>query len=393
VLRRTLALVLGSACVLATGASSASCAPPRPPETGHYARPTAWLCLPGRDDACARDLTATEIHADGTRSVERFVPAADPKADCFYVYPTVDLNLIPKNHEDFSDLEPMSRVTVAQAARFRETCALYVPLYRQVTIGAYLRPPDDLEPRLAAAFADVEAAFAEYLARHDRGRPLVLLGHSQGAEMIVRLLKRFFDDPESPSAAALRARLLVALVIGGNVEAPSDRKTGGTFATVPFCTADDERGCVVAYRTHAAGVDVVAGRNAPKAPGDTTVCVNPADIAGNAERPLSRSYLPLDGLARRRMRGVEDIKTPFVVLRDLYAGRCMQIDGGYRFFSVVAPAHAGDARTSPLDLDRVPFQRALGLHLLDFQLPQGDLLSLVAKRVAAADPPTSPPPK
>jgi hypothetical protein len=369
-------------CVSALALAACVRPPPRAPEEGHYKSPTAWLCMPGRDDACTHDLTATEIHADGTRTIERFAAASDPKVDCFYVYPTVDMGLIPGNHEGFEDLEPMTRATLAQAARFRETCALYVPLYRQVTIGTYFQPADQRDLRLAAAFADVEAAFSEYLARHDRGRPLVLLGHSQGAEMIVRLLRRFFDDPHSPSAAALRKRLLVALAIGGHVEAPRDRKTGGTFRTIPICTADDERGCVVAYRQYAADKTVAAGANAPRVAGDTTACVNPADIAGNARRTMSRSYFPLDGMARRRMRGVEGITTPFVVLRGYYAGRCVEGADGFRYLAISSPAEAGDARTSPVDLSGMPFEKQLGLHLLDFQLPQGDLLDLVAKRAA-----------
>src|SRR5271170_1799716 len=132
-----------------------SCAAPPPavpavPETKRYDDPSAWLCLPGRDDACARDLSATVLHPDGTRTIERRAPAGDPKIDCFYVYPTVDLSLIPGNHDDFQDLTAMSAVAASQAARFRETCAVYAPLYRQVTIGSYFHE-DTLESRLAFA--------------------------------------------------------------------------------------------------------------------------------------------------------------------------------------------------------------------------------------------------
>jgi hypothetical protein len=35
------------------------------PSGNDYADPASWLCLPGRDDACAVDLTATVLHADG----------------------------------------------------------------------------------------------------------------------------------------------------------------------------------------------------------------------------------------------------------------------------------------------------------------------------------------
>ncbi len=51
---------------------------------------TLWLCGPAAaDDACTGALDATVVAADGTRSVEPFVPDHDPPIDCFYVYPTV----------------------------------------------------------------------------------------------------------------------------------------------------------------------------------------------------------------------------------------------------------------------------------------------------------------
>ena len=121
----------------------------------------------------------------------------------------------------------MSAVAASQAARFRETCAVYAPLYRQVTIGSYLHE-DTLESRLAFAFSDVEAAFRAYLAKYNRGRPIVLIGHSQGADMVIRLLQRVFDgDP------AIRARLVVAMPIGWDVEVAKGKTVGATFANIP----------------------------------------------------------------------------------------------------------------------------------------------------------------
>ena len=359
----------------------ASCAPPPPasparPDATHYADPHAWLCLPGRDDACARDLTATELHPDGSRTIEKRAAAVDPKVDCFYVYPTVDLELVSGNHESFDDLSTMTTAAIAQAARFRETCAVYAPLYRQATIGSYLHE-DTLEARLAFAFADVEAAFRAYLADRDRGRPLVLLGHSQGAEMIVRLLARFFDrDP------VMRARLLLAMPIGGDVEVPKGKSAGATFANIPICTKTDETGCVIAYRTDVAGAPAPPGRNAPK-PGNESVCVNPASFDGDAPHPLSRAYLLINNRTHRWVRGVDNVETPFVELADFYASRCIDAPGGYRYLGISLIGAPGDGRANPLDFDRVPLKKQLGLHIVDFQLPQGDLVDLVARRAAA----------
>jgi Protein of unknown function (DUF3089) len=370
---RTRLLALSTLPVVACAHPSAK---PSPIESSHYSNPASWLCLPGRTDACTVDLSATEIHPDGTRSIERFEAAAAPKADCFYVYPTVDLSLIPGNHDDFSSLEPMARTTTAQAARFRQSCALYVPLYRQVTIGTYLQRKESRERGLGVAFADVEASFSEYLERYNHGRPIVLLGHSQGAEMVVRLVRRFFDnDP------AMRKRLLVAMAIGGELEAPSGTTVGGTFDNVPACTSETQTGCAIAYRSYAKELPVDPGRSAPK-PGDDSLCTNPADLEHNTYRPFAATYIPITERARWFMKGVDGIETPFVMLKDFYAGQCVTGDAGFHYLAISLAAKPGDVRVNPVDFARMPFQKTLGLHVVDYQLPQGELLGLVAKRVA-----------
>jgi hypothetical protein len=355
--------------------------PPKVPaqlDTARYESSHAWLCLPGRSDECAGDLSATELHADGTRTIEASPPpAASPKADCFYVYPTVDMSLIPGNHDDFLDRAPMAMATVAQAARFRETCALYVPFYRQVTIGSYLQPRRDLDGRLAFAFSDVDAAFEVYLQKYNHGRPIVLLGHSQGADMIARLVTKYFDgDP------AMRARLVVATPIGAEVAVAKGSASRGTFVNVPACTRASETGCVIAYRSHAAGDAVDPGRAKPPA-GYETLCVNPGDVEHNTMHAMSRAYLPITDRTRRRMRGADGVTTPFMMLRDFYAARCADGPDGYRYLEVAIAKAAGDVRENPVDFARMPFKKQLGLHLVDYQLPQGDLLDDVARRVAA----------
>ena len=332
--------------------------------------------LPLADDACrSADLTATELHADGSRTIVAHHAADKPRVDCFYVYPTVDLELVPGNHQDLTDTRRMSATTVAQAARFTEACALWVPLYHQVTLGTYLQPKSVLERGLALAFTDIERAFAEYLAHADRSRKIVLIGHSQGAEMVNRLLRRFFDDD-----ASLRARLLLAMPIGGDVDALAGSARGGTAKNVPVCTRPDEIGCIVAYRSYAAGERVEPDRWAPP-PGHETVCVHPVTLS-TEPHSLSRTYFAVWPELRRFMHGVEDVTTPFVLVRDFYAARCVRGPGGYAWLEVSPVAAGNDTR--PVDLHDRRFRIGnLGLHILDMQLAQGDLVDMVARRAAA----------
>src|SRR6266550_7148735 len=91
-----LTLTAGTVAVLAVASTAAAqtqkqatpagtASPPR----NDYSKSESWLCRPGRQDACAVDLTTTIVAANGKLTREKW--ASNPKApiDCFYVYPTV----------------------------------------------------------------------------------------------------------------------------------------------------------------------------------------------------------------------------------------------------------------------------------------------------------------
>lgn len=374
VLAALIALATG-ACARGEGAPPTTATPPAKIEAPTPA--AVWLCRPdreGRDPCRSSDLSATDVRPDGEKVVVPHTRAAAPKAECFYVYPTVDLDLVPGNHADLEDTRRPLATTLAQAARFTETCRLWVPLYHQVTLGSWLQPRPELDRLLAIAFADVDRAFREFVAAIPPSRPIVLVGHSQGAEMVVRLLRAYFDvDP------AMRARLLLAMPIGGEVEVEAGKAVGGTFQNIPLCTRPLETGCVVAYRTHHASKPVDPSRWAPRA-GRETACVDPSALdrpepERSSPHTLARAYYPARGDLARFVRGASDVSTPFLVVRDFYRAKCVHGERGYAYLAVDSESEG------PVDLASRRFDLGkLGLHVLDLQLPQGDLVDLVARR-------------
>src|SRR5262245_25700913 len=68
-----------------------------PAARNDYSQDATWLCRPGRQDACAVDLSTTIVAANGKFTHEAF--KANPKAqiDCFYVYPTVSFDTTPNS--------------------------------------------------------------------------------------------------------------------------------------------------------------------------------------------------------------------------------------------------------------------------------------------------------
>ncbi|RYD60572.1 MAG: DUF3089 domain-containing protein, partial [Sphingomonadales bacterium] len=200
-----------------------------------YRQDANWLCRPRRQDACAQDLTATVIAADGTRTIEAFEPAKNPGFDCFYVYPTVSLDATPN-----SDLIPgpeEMRVIQFQAARFGAKCRVYAPLYRQVTLTALRALMTGQTPAIdrEMAYRDVEAAWNDYLARDNKGRGVVLIGHSQGSLVLTQLISRAIEGKPTQ-------KLMISAMLIGSSLPVLEGKDIGLFKTIPLCRAADQTG-------------------------------------------------------------------------------------------------------------------------------------------------------
>jgi Protein of unknown function (DUF3089) len=84
------------------------------------------------------------------------------------------------------------------------------------------------------------AAWQWFLA-HTDGKPVVLTGDSQGSAILIRLISAQLDNEPS----VLR-RLLVVILLGGNLQVPVGKTAGATFTNVPLCIAGTQTGCAIA---------------------------------------------------------------------------------------------------------------------------------------------------
>lgn len=335
-----------------------------------YSDDAYWLCRPGiaNDECLGADLTATEILPDGTRRVVEHAVAADPAYDCFYVYPTVALSGRFGNVTEaaFDDHGPMLDPLLSQAARFTGQCRVFAPLYRQITFTTYARA--DAQAYLEDAYVDIEAAFARYLELAP-DRPFVIMGHSQGTHMTRRLVQRVIEPD-----AALRGRMIAALLIGGDV-------TDDAFGPeVPRCASDDQVGCVIAYRTFAEGYPPGT------AAAPTATCVNPS-APGGGEGRYAGAYFPTSTYQEAfevHATFEPPVDTPFVLLAGLYTGECVRSEAGHHYLEIRVRPEAGDLRENPVPFDHTLFSPSLlGLHVLDYNFPLADLMRVVAMKAAA----------
>jgi hypothetical protein len=285
-----------------------------------------WLCRPGqKSDPCTTSLTRTVIPAQGPRTVVTVPSPSDPPFDCFYVYPTVS----PQSTSNANLKIQKAEVEVAmdQAAPFSQVCRVWAPMYRQRTLVSLTKGLGADPAADQVAYSSLLGAWQDYLAHDNIGRPIIFIGHSQGAAMLIRLLASHVD-----TYPKVRAQTVVAILPGGNVTVPVGQTVGATFGHLPLCTRPAQTACVIAYSTFPVqpppdalfgrpgqGISLQSGQTASQ---DLQVaCVNPAALGGGtadlaSEFPATTSPKPSP-----------PVQTPWVAYPDLYRGTCRSAGG------------------------------------------------------------------
>jgi hypothetical protein len=346
--------------------------------------PTTWVCKPGMaGDACAMKLTTTSFTPAGKKiGVSKAKPSKlRKKVDCFYIYPTVSDQKTPNAN---LTIDPEVRSIVQyQAARYGQYCKVYAPVYRQATLQSIQSPGSGTA--FATAYADVQAAFDEYLAKDNHGHGIVLIGHSQGAGMLTQLVQHRIDD--NPK---VRRRLVSAILLGGNVTVAKGKDVGGSFQHVPACRSKRQSGCVIAFSTFGATPppDAIFGRpgGALSGGGSTAdrdvLCTNPAALHGGTKAVTAvapaKPFAPGTsiGAATQAVGAPPQVeaKTAFIAFPRAYDAVCSDADGAHVL--LITPR---DGAPTPHPVPSATW----GLHLLDGNIAQGNLVALVGDQARA----------
>lgn len=342
---------------------------------------TTWLCRPGlADNPCASGLASTAVARDGATHKEAAPRPGSPRVDCFFVYPTIsDQSTV---NADLTIGLRQGEVAIAQASRFSQVCQVYAPVYRQITLSALEHPARITRANALIAYNGVLAAFRDYMAHYNHGRGVVFIGHSQGASILIKLLKDQIDPKPR-----MRRLLVSALLLGGNVTVRKGRTTGGDFEHIPLCKSNTQTGCVVAYSTFTskpppnsqfgrttsdAGVALLAPHRV--SPNIAIACVNPAAPAGG--QALLDPYLP--SLFLQFSGSALQVSTPWVSFPNEYTAACKS-SGDATWLQVTHTRGTPDQR--PLLGELV--DPALGLHVLDLNIALGNLIHLVRHEIAS----------
>jgi Protein of unknown function (DUF3089) len=331
---------------------------------------TIWLCKPGlKPDPCTPGLSTTVYSPTlAPLRVTHPKPAKRPLFDCFYVYPTVSDQTTTLSSRQ---IDPEQRsIALYQAARYSQSCRLFAPMYRQVTVPALDSGNAESPAQLSVPQRDVTAAFKLYLRKYNDGRPFVLIGHSQGSFVLEQMIRKVIDRNRS-----LRARMLSAILLGGNVLVKDGSDVGGTFKHVPSCRTINELGCVIAFSSFDQPVPPNSLFGRTTVPGEHVLCVNPVALQGRSRlvdpilpsAPFAPGTLIAGGI---QLLGITQPQPPTVwsSLPGSYSARCSSA-GGADVLRVTALRGAQVPKPSP--------DPTWGLHLLDANLELGNLISVV----------------
>ena len=198
------------------------------------------------------------------------LPASiDKSVDVFYLYPTAWQKIAPSDSNICEIDNPMmlkysELAFKRQATAFETVANIYAPYYRQVDAITHfaLSAGDQIKDIGGTPTADVVAAFDYYIKHYNNGRPFILAGHSQGANVLANLLSGYMkDNPQ------VYNRMIAAYVIGYSI-------THEYLAQNPhlkFAVGPDDVGVIISYNTEAP--DVVKGTNVLVLP--DAVVINP----------------------------------------------------------------------------------------------------------------------
>lgn len=168
-------------------------------------------------------------------------------ADVFFICPTVYSGTDDSYNmslEDTASKEAFAGATNMEKGIYDEDARFFAPYYRQAGLNVYELPPEEREAYLSLAYEDIKEAFTYYLEHFNQGRPIVLAGFSQGADMSIRLLKDCFAREE------VNDLLVACYAIGWRIT-EEDLKE---YPHLRFAAGETDTGVIISFNSEAESV-------------------------------------------------------------------------------------------------------------------------------------------
>jgi len=257
------------------------------PAAPDYENAYFWVTHPDKEDTSDLVPLALDISDD----------LADKAVDVFFVHSTGFVGPGGWNSTmeiENSEAQSIEYMLSSMASIFNGCCNIYAPHYREANIQSFM--PEKFEfgtQALDLAYQDVAEAFDYYLQHFNKGRPFIVVGHSQGTTHALRLLEEKVDN------RPLYRQLVAAYVVGYWL--PKDKFSRG-FEQITPCFEAGQTGCIVSYDTY--GQDGQLDSKVPhwyKTGWESseledgsikpTLCVNPLSWTNTLDKISQKSHL------------------------------------------------------------------------------------------------------
>ncbi len=217
--------------------------------------------------------------------------AGTGNAAIFFIHPTsyITMRRDAEWNASLDDKETNDRAAIfvrGQASSFNAAGDVWAPRYRQANFGAFLTDKPEGLMALEAAYFDVATAFDRFVASVPKDKPIILVGHSQGALHLTRLIR------DKVAGARIANRIVAAYVVGWPVSIANDLPV----LAMPACTAPDQTGCLLSWQSFAEPADVTliveaydktTGFDGNPRKGNPMVCTNPLNGGAAASAQMT----------------------------------------------------------------------------------------------------------
>ncbi|WP_241461596.1 DUF3089 domain-containing protein [Aurantiacibacter luteus] len=211
-----------------------------------------------------------------------------PRFAVFFVHPTSFYDSRAWNASlDDSESQNRARLMVrGMASAFNQAAEIWVPRYRQATFGAFITVDPAGTQAIDAAYRDISQAFDFFVDSIPADMPIVLVGHSQGAYHVTRLLQ------DKVAGSPLQARVAMAYPIGWPISIEHDLPS----LALPACATPDQSGCVFSYASFAEPAEPgqflrryaeLPGMDGQPRGESPILCVNPLTGTLNGDAPAA----------------------------------------------------------------------------------------------------------
>lgn len=182
--------------------------------------------------------------------------------DCFLICPTVYMTDSNSYNMPLSDEQTKQNFVGAlnmERGIYDDTCNMYAPFYRQVALEVYKMDESEQDQYFEIAYNDVRNAFLYYINNINDGRPYILAGFSQGADMCIRLMQDLFDDQ------TLSDQLIACYAIGWRITDSQLQQ----YPQLKMAQGELDTGVIISFNTES--IDSQTSIIVP----DTTNAINP----------------------------------------------------------------------------------------------------------------------